>query len=577
MLVHTKSPVDHRILARTDATALGDVLDKVARELIPMSEFENQPDDVPICYPFEFEQRAQSLFNHYVAPKSRQAELESYQSKDGQWELQPALRQSVEMKYDFNALCSTTLSILRERPEMGMRKRMELGTQFMRFAFEHLMSRVIIALKTDEDLLQDRPKTLILSGGVASNNFLRRVIQDTLEARGFDDIKLVVPRRDLCTDNAHMIAYAGWKMYTQGWETDKSFCPAVQWSIEEILSGVDCWSRRPGFPPTTPDDAQGGYRGLSQANSEAASAATSEIPEEAQPSSSVEREETLTGEASGFPSNLPSSRVETIRDETVESLLPGSTLTQSTPSELFEITSENSKKHADLSSKPSRENAIDKTTSDGWGEETDDLSLRLDRLLKKAESILSELEPTSRNPSASENKAGGGSQSKSQSRSAPDRAQAKLLDARAEARRAEREEAAATRHTAKPAAAKESSITETIPLANAPPVNTSGPDSCDSTSPILSPTHVLHRPPVLPGVRKPTAVPVAPGSTSSSNSSSRSAPWVKIWPPMPSPKERQELKIRYLGFADEPGSATTKSAPTFLRKIASMFGLGRKD
>lgn len=63
------------------------------------------------------------------------------------------------------------------------------------------------------------------------------------------------------------------------------------------------------------------------------------------------------------------------------------------------------------------------------------------------------------------------------------------------------------------------SITETILQANTAPANPSGPSSCASSSPIMSPTHVLQRPPFLP-----------PGNTARSPNAQRSfSPTSAIW------------------------------------------------
>lgn len=187
-------------------------------------------------------------FSRYQAPQTS----EVYQSKDGSWSVPPPLRQSQEMKYNFTGLGGKVRAIMDERPDMSEEERAELAYATMRLAFEHIISRVIMALENDEELLANPPRDLVMSGGVASSRLLRRIARAMLKARGFDDVTLVVPSADYCTDNAAMIAWAGLKMYEAGWTTDKSFLPQGEWPIEEIITGVDCWIQKPLAPPRKP-------------------------------------------------------------------------------------------------------------------------------------------------------------------------------------------------------------------------------------------------------------------------------------------------------------------------------------
>jgi N6-L-threonylcarbamoyladenine synthase len=47
----------------------------------------------------------------------------------------------------------------------------------------------------------------VLGGGVAANSLLR---EELLGACAKDDVRGFLPSRDMCTDNAAMIAAAGW-------------------------------------------------------------------------------------------------------------------------------------------------------------------------------------------------------------------------------------------------------------------------------------------------------------------------------------------------------------------------------
>lgn len=56
-------------------------------------------------------------------------------------------------------------------------------------------------------------KTLVLAGGVAANSLLRQRMSDLMRERGGT---VCIPSAHLCTDNAAMIAYAGWLLGREG-------------------------------------------------------------------------------------------------------------------------------------------------------------------------------------------------------------------------------------------------------------------------------------------------------------------------------------------------------------------------
>ena len=124
-----------------------------------------------------------------------------------------------------------------------------MAREVMRVTFEHLASRLVLHLKTLRPKERAEIKTVVVSGGVAANSFLRHVLRSFLDIRGFGRIKLSFPPIEFCTDNAAMIAWTGIEMWEAGWTSDLSVRPIKAWSmdpdsLDKGILGADGWTRR---------------------------------------------------------------------------------------------------------------------------------------------------------------------------------------------------------------------------------------------------------------------------------------------------------------------------------------------
>ena len=200
LLVHSKALTDHSILATTTDIAIGDVIDKAARFILPPELIEASDDVMYGCLLEKFAFPDGQGYVAYAAPATRAEELSRKPSRWG-WafavplaETKSGLR-SKAMEFSFSGLGSAVERIcLRRETTVPLEERLDLAKEVMRVAFEHLASRIVMALKTMDEYTtttnsEKKVKTLVVSGGVASNQFLRKVYVSTMKslALSFDN------------------------------------------------------------------------------------------------------------------------------------------------------------------------------------------------------------------------------------------------------------------------------------------------------------------------------------------------------------------------------------------------------
>lgn len=264
MLIDSASLLDHRILAETQDIAIGDYLDKAARAILSPSELRTPYGKALEDFAFP-----PHTDYEYTAPTRRQEELERRETEFG-WSLSPPLAESKggekssrRMVYSFAGLLSSVQRIAHGRAKnSGYRdsdsastiksnaERRKLAQEVQRVAFEHLGSRILLRLRTiaKANIVGSDIGTVVVSGGVASNKFLRHVLRSMLDAQGYSRIRLEFPPAELCTDNALMIAWAGMEMYDAGYESEMSIEPLRKWSVDPTsedggILGVKGWRK----------------------------------------------------------------------------------------------------------------------------------------------------------------------------------------------------------------------------------------------------------------------------------------------------------------------------------------------
>jgi N6-L-threonylcarbamoyladenine synthase len=235
MLVHSKELCNHKILAQTTDIAIGDVIDKCARDIIPEFILNAGKTTMygPVLESYAFRNGPEDY--QYTPPATKSACNGMVETEYG-WGIRPPLSKGrmYHMEFSFSGLGAVVRRVMEARPIVPEDERRVLAREAMRIAFEHLGSRVLLALQ-EEDVA--KVSTLVVSGGVAANQYLKHILRAMLDVRGFQNVKLDFPPPALCTDNAAMIAWTGIEMWEAGWRTDLNVQALKKWPLDPDAQG----------------------------------------------------------------------------------------------------------------------------------------------------------------------------------------------------------------------------------------------------------------------------------------------------------------------------------------------------
>lgn len=252
LLVYTSSLTEHNILASSDMP-VGSALDQAARLILPAEVLQTSASTM---YGAALERFAfpQATSNHYQSYEPPNKPTAAYQKKirsssdPWPWSYTPPLAKKREsMEFSFTGIVSTTQRVItytqlpnKETRELRaeappIEERQALAKEAMRVSFEHIAQRVTMAL----DQLGEPVSTLVVSGGVASNQYLRAILSAWLNSFGYSNVQINCPPPALCTDNAAMIAWAGYEMFQAGWRSDLGITARRKWPLGPSMNATD--------------------------------------------------------------------------------------------------------------------------------------------------------------------------------------------------------------------------------------------------------------------------------------------------------------------------------------------------
>jgi N6-L-threonylcarbamoyladenine synthase len=268
MLVRSENLTSHSIVASTSDIAVGNCIDHIAKVVLPQELLQSnyaEPYGAKL-ETFTFPAGEYDYEPPKFSPKKRASTFTT--NKDLYiWNFPVPFRVSRGAKkancleYSFAGVRVFAEKLIANGwdQEEGRMRQVPRGTMWprtkeediciardaMRVAFEHLASRVVLALESEKDLGHTPSQTLVVSGGVASNGFLKHVTAQYLDASGFGHVQTVFPPVSLCTDNAAMIGWTGCEMWEAGFSSPLSVLPTSKWSLESLISEAGVYTASP--------------------------------------------------------------------------------------------------------------------------------------------------------------------------------------------------------------------------------------------------------------------------------------------------------------------------------------------
>lgn len=142
-----------------------------------------------------------------------------------------------KLAFSFASLQSSVdryISLMKE--PLPSSHKIALARAFQTAAARQLCAKLTLSLqKLELKGVNVRVRDVIVSGGVASNIFLREKLRAALDEYSSDErILLHFPPLELCTDNAAMIAWASMHRFVAGDYDDYTVDLRAKWSIEDI-------------------------------------------------------------------------------------------------------------------------------------------------------------------------------------------------------------------------------------------------------------------------------------------------------------------------------------------------------
>ncbi|KAE9325948.1 hypothetical protein PF008_g16765 [Phytophthora fragariae] len=151
---------------------------------------------------------------------------------DGAFPFTEPMKHRKDCDFSYSGIKTAMLREVKKLGELDEKTKEDLCASFQRKAVDQLITRTRRACQWGRDRMGDRISSLVVCGGVASNQYLRSRMQAAAEEEG---LEAVFPPAKYCTDNGVMIAWAGLERYARGMRSDPE--PAryqPRWPLETL-------------------------------------------------------------------------------------------------------------------------------------------------------------------------------------------------------------------------------------------------------------------------------------------------------------------------------------------------------
>ncbi len=182
---------EYAVIGRTRDDAVGEAFDKVARIL---------------GLPYPGGPKISGLAD---LARERQARGEE---KNPLIVLPRPMLHTKDYDFSFSGLKTAVLYLVKKMPTLSEHDKQDVALEFEEAATEVLIK------KTREAMIDKHIRTLIIGGGVIANKNIRLAFQKMTELE-FVDLNLLIPNIEHSTDNAIMIAVAGYMRFTNKTDT----------------------------------------------------------------------------------------------------------------------------------------------------------------------------------------------------------------------------------------------------------------------------------------------------------------------------------------------------------------------
>ena len=143
-------------------------------------------------------------------------------------ELAQPLIHSNDCNFSFSGLKTSVLRIVNSKKNKSWKFKIDMCSSFQYTILNIIKKKCKLGLQIFQKKYPNKKKNFVVVGGVASNNFLRKNLEKFITT---NNTNLFIPTKNLCTDNAAMIAWAAIEKFKKNKQNNFNFEPLPNWHI----------------------------------------------------------------------------------------------------------------------------------------------------------------------------------------------------------------------------------------------------------------------------------------------------------------------------------------------------------